>query len=683
MKPLKRMLVSKMESILCTYLGRSTTSCCPDNYEKSVARLSSQLKQLRRDPEVLREYNSIIEDQLQSGIIERIDTTECPAVGKVHYLPHHGVVRRDALTTKLRIVFDASSRATSEDPSLNDCLYSGPSLTPTIFKILLRFRERKIALVGDIEKAFLNIKVQEQDRNVLRFLWIDSLEKDDPELVLYRFCRVVFGVNSSPFLLNATLRHHISQYSLDAEFVENLLNSFYVDDLVSGERNLERCLLLYEKSKKCLSAGGFNLRKWSPNSPQLLELIREDRTRTKENCPETQSVVEDTETYARVAVGHLEELDMKNEHKVLGLNWNCVSDEFIFKFEALRRLAESLEPTRRSLLKITSSFFDPLGILSPVLVQMKLLFQLLCQGNIAWDAPLPEPVRRQWKAWLQDLREVEQIMIPRCLYDGVEEVVTSYTLHGFGDASEKAYCAVVYLVLETSSGNYPVLLTSKTRVEPLAKRSIPRLELLSGVILARLASSVKEVLQSQVQIDKTYLWLDSKTAIYWIKGSKEWKQLVQKHVNEILSLTEELMWNHCPGTDNPADIGSRGESAFKLKGNRLWWKGPSWLSEPVSSWPKSKVCHQPPTEECLMEQKKGAAKEILSETVLLTACKPDLESCIPITNFSCFDKLFRVTAQVQRFVRNLKIKAKLLKEGTVRHGEVIEEEIAHAELQWL
>ncbi|XP_068724219.1 uncharacterized protein [Montipora capricornis] len=575
----------------------------PDNYENSVARLSSQLKQLRRDPEVLREYNSIIEDQLQSGIIERVDTTECPAVGKVHYLPHHAVVRRDALTA--RIVFDASSRATSEDPSLNECLYSGPALTPNIFKILLRFRERKIALVGDIEKAFLNIKVQEQDRNVLRFLWIDSLEKVDPELVLYRFCRVVFGVKS-----------------------------------MSGERNLERCLLLYEKSKKCLSPGGFNLWKWISNSPQLLELIREDRTRTKENCPETQPVVEDTETYVRVAVRHLEQLDMKNEYKVLGLNWNCVFDEFIFKFEALLRLAENLETTRRSLLKITSSFFDPLGILSPVLVQMKLLFQMLCQGNIAWDAPLPEPVRRQWKGWLQDLREVEQIMIPRCLYDGVEEVVTSYTLHGFGDASENVYCAVAYLVLETSSGNYPVLLTSKTRVAPLAKQSMPRLELLSGVILARLASSVKEALQSQVQIDKTYLWVRQQDC-----------NLLDQGIEGVEAVCSEPY------------IGPRGESAFKLKGNRLWWKGPSWLSEPVSSWPKSKVCHQPPTEERLMEQKKEQLKRYSAK--------------------DCCDKLFRVTAQVQRFVRNLKIKAKLLKKGTVRHGEVTEEEIAHAELQWL
>ena len=151
-------------------------------------------------------------------------------------------------------------------------------------------------------------------------------------------------------------------------------------------------------------------------------------------------------------------------------------------------LAASLEPTRRNLLKVTSNFFDLLGILSPALVQMKLLFQSLCHENVAWDSPLPEPVRRQWKSWLQDLREVQQIMVPRCSHDGVAEVVISHTLHGFGDASAKAYCAVVYLVLETSSGIHPVLLTSKTRVAPLTKQSIPRLELLSGVILARLAS---------------------------------------------------------------------------------------------------------------------------------------------------------------------------------------------------
>ena len=638
-------------------------------------------KNLRfEDGKYLKEYDSIIQDQLQSGIIEQVDCAKRPDVGRVHYLPHHGVVRRDAPTTKLRVVFDASSRPSSDSPSLNECLYSGPALTPTIFNVLLRFREKRIALVGDIEKAFLNVGVAEEDRDVLRFLWVDSLEEENPGLMLYRFCRVVFGVNASPFLLNATLKYHISQYEADPGLVQNLLNSFYVDDLVTGERGVEECLSLYQKSKKCLLEDGFNLRKWISNSPKLLELICEDQVGTVGTC----AVVEDTESYAKTTVNHLVRLDMKEEPKVLGLNWNCVTDEFIFKFEALPRLSEDLEPTRRNLLKVTSSFFDPLGVLSPILVEMKILFQSLCQEKFEWDAPLPESARKQWNRWLQDLREVQQVLVPRCVNAGLEEGVTSYVIHGFGDASEKAYCAVVYLVLEVSGDFFPVLLSSKTRVAPLTRQSIPRLELLSGVILARLVSSVKEALASQITIDKTHLWLDSKTAICWIKGSKEWKQFVQNRVNEILSLTEESMWNHCPGIENPADIGSRGEGAAKLKSNVLWWKGPSWLLEPVRNWPSSEECSETIAEECCVEMKKGQAIEAVGEAVLLTTNGiPNMDTIIPITDFSSCNKLFRITALVLRFVKNLKIKAKLLKEGTVYSGEVTAEELGNAEVKWL
>ena len=321
--------------------------------------------------------------------------------------------------------------------------------------------------MGYIKKAFLNVRIREEDREALRFIWVDSLTEDVPGLVLYRFCRVVFGVNASPFLLNASLKHHISQYNADPEFVENLLNSFYVDDLVSGEGSVERALSLYQKSNKRLSEGGFNLRKWISNSPKLLELISEEKAIVEESSSESKPVVEDTESYAKTTTGHLEKLDMKNEHKVLGLNWNCLSDELIFRFEALLRLAGGLEPTRRNLLKVTSSLFDPLGIVSAILVPMKVLFQTLCEENVDWDAPLPEEARKQWNRWLRDLQEVQEILVPRCVYGGLEEAVTSYTLHGFGDASEKAYCAVVYLVLEVSSGYHPVLLTSKTRVAPL------------------------------------------------------------------------------------------------------------------------------------------------------------------------------------------------------------------------
>ena len=373
---------------------------------------------------------------------------------------------------------------------------------------------------------------------------------------------------------------------------------------------------------------------------------------------------------------------MKNEHKVLGLNWDCVSDEFIFKFEALLKLAEGLEPTRRNLLKITSSFFDPLGVLSPVLVQMKVLFQMLCQKKFDWDALLPEPARREWMRWLQDLQEVQRVLVPRCVYAGLEEEIVSCTIHGFGDASEKTYCAVVYLVLEASSGYHPVLLSSKTKVAPLSKQSIPRLEFLSGVILARLVSSVKETLEPKIQINETHLWLDSKTAIFWIKGSKEWKQFVQNRVNEVRSLTEETMWNHCPGLENPADIGSRGKVASKLNSNQLWWRGPWWLSE--TNWPKSEECLESITEECRTELKKAQALEATEETVLLASTgRRDLEACILITDISCCDKLFRITALVLRFVRNLKIKTEMLKEETVCEGDLTVEEVANAEALWL
>ena len=131
-------------------------------------------------------------------------------------------------------------------PSLNDCLYVGPSLLPLLFDILLRFRLHRIALVADIEKAFLNISISEEDRDFLRFLWVNDIKSDQPEVVVYRFARVVFGVASSPFLLNATLQKHINAYkSNDPKIVENLLQSLYVDDLNSGADNTPEVLHQY------------------------------------------------------------------------------------------------------------------------------------------------------------------------------------------------------------------------------------------------------------------------------------------------------------------------------------------------------------------------------------------------------------------------------------------------------
>lgn len=132
-------------------------------------------------------------------------------------------------------------------------------------------------------------------------------------------------------------------------------------------------------------------------------------------------------------------------------------------------------------------------------------------------------------------------------------------------------------------------MTSKTRVAPLSKQRTARLELMAGRIKAPLKEAVERSLKSRITINSAHLWLDSITALNWIKGEKEWSQFVQNRVNEILRLTTNEQWNHCPGIENPADLGSRGVTATTIKTSKLWWQGPEYLSRTHEEWPSMSV----------------------------------------------------------------------------------------------
>ena len=247
----------------------------PDNCTLCQRRLKSLTRRLQSE-DITQEYDAVIQDQLDKGIIEKVESskTSHPGPGKTHYLPHHPVIRRDKETKKLRVVYDASAKMNGK-PSLNDCLYSGPSLLPSIADVLMRFRFHKVALVADIEKAFLMVSISSSDRDALRFIWLDDIHKDNPKEVVYRFCRVVFEVTSSPFLLNATIGQHLQKYANgNPELVKALLNSLYVDDMTSGESTVERGFHLFVNTRKIMAEGGFNLRKWQSNSLQLRCLMK-------------------------------------------------------------------------------------------------------------------------------------------------------------------------------------------------------------------------------------------------------------------------------------------------------------------------------------------------------------------------------------------------------------------------
>ena len=202
----------------------------------------------------MKEYDDIIQEQLRKGIIEVVPADEVPP-NTIHYLPHHAVVRQNKSTTKVRVVYDASAKSLSS-PSLNDCLLKGPKFNQLIFDLLVRFRGYRIALTADLEKAFLMVSVEEADRDVLRFIWVDDLSKDPPEFKTFRFTCVVFGVSSSPFLLNATIQFHLERYlETKGQLVRQLLRSTYVDDIISGGQTEEEVLNLHSQSKEIFRAG--------------------------------------------------------------------------------------------------------------------------------------------------------------------------------------------------------------------------------------------------------------------------------------------------------------------------------------------------------------------------------------------------------------------------------------------
>ena len=200
-----------------------------------------------------------------------------------------------------------------------------------------------------------------------------------------------------------------------------------------------------------------------------------------------------------------------------------MTDKFYFDFKDVIAFVKTLPPTKRSVLRVSTKVFDPLGLLSPFTVGTKILFQTLCKDKVNWDDVLEGTLRQRWNCLVKEFESLTQIRIPRC-YHMTEQVLLSQQVHGFSDASEKAYAAVVYLRSMYRNGMVSVrLLASKTRVAPVKTQTIPRLELLGATILARL---VYTVLQNFCVKPDVYCWTDSLTVLCWVKNNRHWKQYV-------------------------------------------------------------------------------------------------------------------------------------------------------------
>ena len=325
---------------------------------------------------------------------------------------------------------------------------------------------------------------------------------------------------------------------------------------------------LQSQLQEMFEQGGFTLRKWNSSDLTVLENVPFDLKDVKSSLP-----IASPEEYT----------------KTLGVEWNPSKDHF--------RLTVSSPPpsenlTKRGLISDVAKTYDVLGWFAPVTIKVKILFQRLWELKLEWDDPVPEWVRASWHKWRTELPLLSYHHIPRCHYHK-EATIVSTELHGFSDASELAYSGVVYLRMIDSVGNiYVSIFTSKTKVAPIKRLSIPRLELCGAQLLARLLHHIHNINPQNL-----YAWTDSTIVLNWLDGNpRRFKTYVVNRISNIIELIPSIHWKHVNGQENPADCASRGLYPSELLDHSLWWKGPPWLYLDSSEWPKQATLQAVPPE---------------------------------------------------------------------------------------
>ena len=591
------------------------------NLEPSRKRLTNVCKKINRDEKLKKDYEEIIEKQLESGIIEA--APEEPTGERVYYMPHKPVVRNEATSTKVRMVFDASAKPTPNTNSVNDCMFTGPPLQPLLWDILIRARMAPQLILADIQKAFLQIGLKEDDRDAFRFLFnINGIEKH------FRFTRIPFGVESSPFMLGATVQHHLDHQSIDFEdTVQALKDNTYVDNIMQIGSDSSELEKFKSEATEILESAKLPIHKWESN------------------------------------VEALDSQDMPNPSKILGLAWDKKEDEL---WISVPEYSQETKVTKKSIVIYLGKVYDPLGIVSPTMAEGKRIYREACDETNSWDADISQPLKHDWWKWTKQLRNVK---IPRSITKGVRKIKEIH-LHIFADASALACSCATIAVVDHSTGTVKGLLTAKARISK-RNTSIPRLELISGQMAANMAKNVCQALK-QLPIVSVTVWMDSIVALFWILNpAKSWKTFVANRVKKMASITSDLniKWKYCPSKENIADLGSRGASINRMECNG-WFHGPDWLLD------EEKQPEQPNlscTKEVNVESKP------LKEVVFQVAQK-EVDEWDWLLERSSYWKTLRVTAWCLRFKHNCLAKGQKLKR---KSGPLQTEEIENARNYWV
>ncbi|KAK5976922.1 Pao retrotransposon peptidase [Trichostrongylus colubriformis] len=467
-------------------------------------------------------------------------------------------------------------------------------------------------MVADIQKAFLQIRLPEEHRDVTRFLWVKdpTLPPTGSNLKYFRFCRVPFGINASPAILNQSILKHIEESQ--SEIVSELSNSLYVDNVLLEGRNAKDLIRKYTESKRLFASIGMNLRDYLSNSVSVNNSIEEpDRAKS-------------------------------TEIKVLGIHWNAIKDTITL--QCITKHFNKISK-RTVLSQINGYCYDPLGLLSPLMTPAKIFLQDLHKKKYGWDDSLSEEDTNTWKSIMADIDGFE-VTLPRKVVE--KDGTTKHTLSIFVDSSKRAYACCIYVTTASATGvKETKLFTAKSKIAPIKKeQTIPRLELLSIFIGLSLAEST--INKIDVTFEQINVFSDSTIALCWIQGYKRLPSIVTTLVQKIGLITRRIRecsnvtFYHVPTHENTADCATRGVSKNNFNSHR-WWSGPVLLNMSPENWPVKDATN---LREQSDDEEAEACYHASASTVQVRHPVWSLES----TND--YSKVIRVTAYCARFIRN-------------------------------
>ncbi|KHJ87440.1 Pao retrotransposon peptidase, partial [Oesophagostomum dentatum] len=408
------------------------------------------------------------------------------------------------------------------------------------------------ALLRTLQKDKDKLKLY--DETLLAY--VKGIIEECHNIKYYRFCRDPVGINASPAILNQCILKHIEEEQVPIG--KELSKSLYVDNVLLEGDNVDELFEKYITSKQVFSSIGMNLRDYLSNSKEVNEKISEsDRAKSP-------------------------------EVKVLGITWNAISDTLQLKCIDKKHS----RVTKRTILRKINGFcFDPLGLLTPLIVPAKVLLQDVHKQKLGWDEMLPEEEQRRRMGIENDIVGFT-ISIPRKVLDKASNA--KHDLSIFVDSSKRAYTCGLYITTISGDGSRVTQrFVGKSKIAPLKKeQTIPKLELLA--IFLGLSVAETTILKTGVKFERINLFSDSTIALSWLRANKKLPPIVTTLVEKIeftaegVRQTSQLTFFHVPTEENAADCATRGVSKSEFA-NCQWWTGPKWLNDSIERWPVTQI----------------------------------------------------------------------------------------------